>query len=249
MKTLFHRGAGNIARSRLSGGSLFVSARPRKFFGCGRQPRLDRILPNISPKTIKLRIGPDQMVVTLLLPKCPMRAQQRVSLVSGKSLERTQPLCGRHVRGDQQMNMIRHHDKRMELIPVQLPFAVPQRSHHHLRNLRPPKEQPAIRACVQKPVNCHERLSRRDQSFRWEYPVRRKASMQPECDKQSLLDYVPVGQPPFIMPHTCFLWLEAGETLTEFVGRPILAAAAFQAAKPAKSRLRAILPAPQESGW
>jgi hypothetical protein len=28
-----------------------------------------------------------------------------------------------------------------------------------------------------------------------------------------------------------------------------LAAAAFQAAKPAKSRLRAILPAPQESGW
>jgi hypothetical protein len=38
--------------------------------------------------------------------------------------------------------------------------------------------------------------------------------MQSERHKQRLLDYVPMGQSPFIAPHSCLLCGDGGETLT-----------------------------------
>jgi hypothetical protein len=38
--------------------------------------------------------------------------------------------------------------------------------------------------------------------------------VQSECHEQGLVDYVPMGQPPFIMPHSWFLCVGGGETLT-----------------------------------
>jgi len=212
-----HRGAGNIARSRLSGGFSRIRTRPRKFFSRGRQPRFHRILFNIVLDAVKFRVPSDQMIVAFLLPKWSVGTQEQISLVSGKSLERSQPFGGQHVGCNKKMDMVRHHDERMEVIPVQFPIAVPQRGHHHLRNLGTSQEQRAVRACVQEPVNGYKCLAGRDESGWWEHPAVRKTSVQSERDKQRLFHYVPMGESPFIMAHTRFLWIGREEALTELL--------------------------------
>jgi len=197
-----HRGAGNSARSRLSGGFSPISTGPAKFSSCASQSRFHRVLLNIRLNTIKLRIGPDQMVITFVLPKWPMRAQQRVSLVSQESLEKTQPFCGKHVRRDEKMYMIRHDDERVDLVPMQFAIAMQQRRHHDLCDFRSTQEQRARRARIQQPVHGDERLARRDKC-RWrKHPVRGETAVQSEGYKQGLVHNVPMRQPPFIMPHT-----------------------------------------------
>ncbi len=204
--------AGNPARSRLSGGS--ICTRPGKLLWLGREPRLHWILFYISPDTVELRIGSDQTVEAFLLPKWFTSSQEKIGLVSGETFERAQPFCGKHVRSSQKMHVIRHHNERMELIPVECAISVPQCRDHHFCNFRPPQKQGAIRACVQEPVDGYERLARRDEPGWWEHSIRRKTAMQSERHKQRLLDYVPMGQSPFIAPHSCLLCGDGGETLT-----------------------------------
>jgi hypothetical protein len=199
--------AGNTARSRLSGGSGPIRTRPQKLLRRGSQTSLNRILLNICPSAIELRIGSNETIKSFLLPEWSVSTQENVGLVSCKSFERAQPSTGKHVRSNQKMHVVRHHDERMELIAVQLAVSVLQRVHNHLRNFRPAEEQWASGACVQEPVNRYERLARGNKCSRREHPVRGKTSVQTEGDEHGLVDYVPMGQPPYIMPHTptwCF---------------------------------------------
>jgi hypothetical protein len=206
--------ADNPARSRLSGGFGLIRTRPPKFLCLGDQPSLNRILLDIIADPIKLRIGSDQTIEAFLLPKRSMSTEQKIGLMACESFEGTQPFAGNHMRSNQKMNMIRHHDERMQLISLQFPFPMPQSRHHHLRNFFAPQRQRSIRASIQQPVDSHERLTRRDQSGRWKYPVARQTAVQPECDKHPLPDHVPMGQPSFIMPHTPTWYVGDRETFT-----------------------------------
>jgi hypothetical protein len=214
-----HRGAGNIARSRLSGGSSQIRTRPGKCLRGASQPRLNRVLLNVDPNTFKLCIRPNQMVIAFLLPKRPVRTQQRVGLVSSESLQRAQPFGGRHMRRSRQMNVIRHYHESMEIVSVQDAVSVPQRCHHHLCNFRPLQGQWAAGACVEQPVGGYECLACRDESRWWEYAVGGKTAMQPEGDEQRLFDHVPMGQPPLIMPHTSSRCFRRGEIFRSFKSR------------------------------
>ena len=205
--------AGNLARSRLSGGSGRICTRPNKLLWCTSQASLHRILLYIRPNTIELT-RPHQTIEAFLLPKWPMDVQKKIGLVSGKSFERAQPLGGEHVRRRQKMNMIRHHDERMKLVAMQFAFPVPQRRHHHLCNFRPPQEQRTSGAGVQEPINRHERLAGGFDSGWREHPARGKTAVQSEGDEHWLVHYVPVGQATLVMPHTRFLCVGGGETLT-----------------------------------
>ncbi len=103
--------------------------------------------------------------------------------------------------------MIRHHHESMQLIPMQFRVSVPQRRNDHLRNFRTAQEGWAGAGCVQKTVDGYERLARRSESAWWKYPIAGQAAVQSGSDEQRLFDYVPMGQPPFVMPHTsswCF---------------------------------------------
>ena len=237
-------GAGNIARSRLSGGSGRIRT-ISKFLSTRSQPRLHRILRNISPNTIELRTRSDQMVVAFIPPKWPMDAQKKIGLVSRKSLERPQPFCGQQVRRSQKMDMIRHHDKGMQLVAMQFAFPVPQCRHHHLRNFRPPQEQRTSSACVQQPVDRYKSLACRNESGRREHPMSGKTAMQPEGDEQGLLHYVKMGQPPLIMPHTSSWCIEGGEILRNLWGGQSCPQPAFSRLRPPERRLRPGLAAPQ----
>ena len=209
-------GAGNFARSRLSGGSGRICTRPSKFLSTGSQPRLHRVLFYISPNTLELRIRSDQVIIALILPKWPMGAKEEIGLVSSKSLEGTQPFRGQHMRRRQKMNMIRHHDERMKLVAMQFAFPVPQRRHHHLCNFRPPQEQRTSGAGVQEPINRHERLACGFDSGWREYPARGKTAVQPEGDEEGLVDYVKMGQATLVMLHSWSSWwnsLGGGQSL------------------------------------
>jgi hypothetical protein len=205
--------AGNFARSRLSGGSGPICTRPLKLVWRGSQASLHRILFNIRPNTIELRARSNQTIEAFLLPKGPVCAQEKIGLVTAKSLERAQPFCGKHVRSRQKMHVVRHHDERMKLIPVQFAVSMVQRRHHHFCDFGPAQKQRANGACVQEPVDGYERFAGGGGSGWWEYPVVGKTAMQAERDEQGLLDDVPMGQPPFVMPHTSLWCWDGGETL------------------------------------
>jgi len=207
-------GAGNPARSRLSGGSCRTRTRPRKFLSAGSQPRLDWILLYIRSNTVEFRTGSDQMVVAFILPKRSVDAQEKIGLMSSESFQRPQPLSGDHLRRRQKMNMIWHHDESMKLVTVERVVSVPQRRHDHLCNFGPPQERRASGAGIQEPVDRHEGLARRDESGWREYPARGKTAVQSEGDEQGLVNYVPMGQPPFVMAHSSSWCVGGGETLT-----------------------------------
>src|ERR1035441_10604509 len=93
-----NRRAGNVARSRLSGGSGRICTRPHELLWCESQTSLHRILLYIRSNAIELRTRAHQTIEAFLLPKWATSAQEKVSLVSCKSFEGTQPLGGKHVR-------------------------------------------------------------------------------------------------------------------------------------------------------
>jgi len=112
------------------------------------------------------------------------------------------------------MHMVRHHDEGMQLITVECAIAVLQRRHHHPCNFWAPKKQGANGACVQEPIDGYECLARRDEPGWREHSIAGQTAMQSEGDKQRLIDYVPMRQAPYIVPHTFSLYIEGGETLT-----------------------------------
>jgi len=128
------------------------------------------------------------------------------------------------------MNMIRHHYEGVKLVTVKFAVSMVQRDYNHLRDFRVAEEEWARGGSVQEPVDDHERLSGRCDCPWREYAIVGEAAVQSECYEQGLVDYVPVGQSAFIMAHA----------FSCFDGGKILAAL-----RPAESRLRAGLPAPQ----
>ena len=214
-----HRGAGNIARSRLSGGSSHIRTRPRKRLRRGRQTGLHGILFDVSLNSVELRAISDEMIIAFVLPKWSVGAQKTIGLVSRKSFERPQPFCRNYVRSDEKMDVVRHHHERMEIVSAQDAVAVSQGSHRHLRNFRPPQEQRTARGRVQEPIDSHERLACRNQAGRREHPAVGKTAVQSEGYEQRLLDYIPMWQPPLVMPHIYSWWFGVREILTPFQSR------------------------------
>lgn len=193
---------------------------PRKPLGSGSQAGLHRILFDVGADAIKLGAGSDEMVVAFILPDGSMSAQEEIGLVSGKSFEGRQPFCCRHVWGGQQMNVVRHHYESVQLIPVQFPFAVAQSCHEHRCNFRPPQKQRTSRARVQDAVDSYERLSCGDERGRREHAIAGKTAVQSKGDKEWLVDSVPMGQAPFIVPHTSSWCLNGPDILNLWGGQP-----------------------------
>jgi len=179
-----------------------TGTRPRELPWSGSQASLHRILLDVCADSVELGVGSDQMIVAFILPKGSVSTHKKIGLVRGKSFERTQPFCSRHMRGCQKMNVVRHHDESMEFIPVKRPISVSQRGRQHRCNFRPPQKQRTSRARVQDAVDSYERLPRRDECRWWEHAIAGKTAMQSKSDKEGLVGSVPMGQPAFIVPHT-----------------------------------------------
>ncbi len=207
-------GAANPGCSRLSGGFGHTGTRPTKLLSTGHQPRLYRILLNIVLNPRKLHLRPNQMVIALILPKrFSANPQDLISLVSSKPLQRPQPLSGADMRRHKHMDVVRHNDKRVQLIPLKSSIPSLQSPNNQLRNLWPPQKKRARVSCVQKSIHSHERPASRAKRIRSKYSINRQTSMQAESDKQSFPYYIPMRQPTFVMLHPMMLWWNRSDVL------------------------------------
>ena len=151
-------GAANLGSSRLSGGPAPVRARPRKTFRRRNQTSLHWILFYICPDPVEFRAGTDQMIVALILPEWPMAAKEKIRLMSSESLQRPQPLRGRYVRGDQEVDMVGHNYKAVEIVLFRIP--IPNRFDHDAGDFRLAQVPRACACSVEQPVHRYKRSSR-----------------------------------------------------------------------------------------
>jgi hypothetical protein len=133
---------------------------PRKLLGRFNQPRVDRIHLNVPSNAPKFRPIATQSIVTLVLPeRPPSQTQDAIPLSRRESLERLHHFEYLHMGSDQQVHMIRHDGVRVKLVVLQMPLPIPNRLHHHIRDLRLPKIQRSGTSVVEQAVHGHEGLS------------------------------------------------------------------------------------------
>src|SRR5450756_2562579 len=136
-------------------------AGPWKLFRCSRQPRCYRVPLDVMNHALKLRIVANQPIIALILPeRLASESQHSVALPGNESLERLHHLGNCLQWSHQEMNMVRHNDKRMELIGPLVPIV--NGIHHHLRDLGHAQEERAATGGVEDTVHGQECSSGND---------------------------------------------------------------------------------------
>ena len=191
----------------------------RKIFGSSRQARLNRIPLDIPTNPLTFLVAANQVIVALVLPERlrSFQTEHTMRLVRRESLERSEPLSRSHPRRDQQMHMVRHHCKGMQLVAPELLLSIDKCLPHHLRDLPLSQKNRPAPLTVQQPIHRHESLPGR-QTLIWKSPPNRKASIQPERDKQSLAGHMPVRKAS-IIPHVRSVIWPAESSQTDHAGQ------------------------------
>ena len=82
------------------------------------------------------------MIVAFILPKpSPLFAYRLIGLVTGESLQWSEPACGYNSGCNQQMNVIWHHDEGVQSISLKAAFAIQHSTLPQVRDFRTPKKQ------------------------------------------------------------------------------------------------------------
>jgi hypothetical protein len=168
------------------------SARPRISLHRSRQSSPHRIAQYVSLDPPKRLPRPDQMVVTLVLPKLsPGSPKDGVSLPSTVALHPPQELGHVSPRRQQQMNVIRHDHPRVQIIV--LSSAVVQARANNLGDPRLPKIGWSTLRGIQQAIDCEKSLAGCHGLLR-KSPTSGQAAMQSEGHKQRLSDDINVRQ-------------------------------------------------------
>jgi hypothetical protein len=170
-------------------------AGPGKLFRAGRKAGFHRIPPDIPRDPLKLIFITHQAVMALVLPKRFSRAiEDSVGFSRRESLEGMGQLRNRHIRGDQQIDVIRHDYPGMNLAAAQRNGLVVDGVHNQARHLRDAKPGGPRPCFVEKPVHSNESFARSE--------IRRKAATLGQSARKSpgeehrLTGGVPVRQSP-----------------------------------------------------
>src|ERR1019366_4251185 len=120
-----------------------------------------RVPLDVMNNPLKLRIIADQSVIALVLPEwLASESQHSVAFPGSESLERLHHLGNCLQWSHQEMNVVRHNDKRMELIGPLVPIV--NGIHHHLRDLGHAQEERAGTGGVEDTVHGQECSSGND---------------------------------------------------------------------------------------
>src|SRR3954468_8910546 len=96
------------------------------------------------------------------------------------------------MRSNQQMHVIGHHDKGVQLVTTKVDLSFPQGGNYHAGNFTSAKGKGAGRSRIQKPVHCDEGSSMCSDSVRGKNAIVRQTAMQPERDEDRLVDHITV---------------------------------------------------------
>jgi len=73
--------------------------------------------------------------------------------------------------------MIRHHNERVQFVPVKVSVSVVYSSHHQIGDFLALQKQRAVGAGVQEPIHSYECFAGRGHSIWREYPAGRKTAV------------------------------------------------------------------------
>ena len=121
-------------------------------------------------------------------------SQNPVGFMGGKSLQRPQPLCSNHLRRHQRVHVIGHDNIRMELIPSEATLPGSQSCHYDRGYVRHAKIRRTALGAIQDAIHRYECFAGTGQHFWRKDPIGGEGAMQAECDKQGLVNYVPMRQ-------------------------------------------------------
>ncbi len=186
---------------------------PRVQFRGRSQPSPHRILLNIARDPPELLRVPHQPVVALVLPERLTRPAENLIASPGREpLERARHPVQRDFRTHQEVHMIRHHDKRVQLVAPESPCPVVDRLRHHLRQNRLSQiPRPAPRA-IQQPVHRIEGAPG-VHPFCRERPVLRQAAVKPPGHEDRMSDLVEMRQPAMVVGHAQIVALWPAKSL------------------------------------
>jgi hypothetical protein len=186
----------NPARSRLQAAwtlSFTGRARPPKILGFSHQPRLHGVPLDVRSDAVEFAV-PDQMIVALILPKrLTGGSQTSIGFMGGETFERSPPSGGNHVGGNQQMDVIRHHDVGVQLVTTPIGLSLPQGGHHQSCDFRPTQGKGTGGGGIQEPVHGGEGSSIGSHATWRKYAMVGKTATEPEGDKERLADHMIVG--------------------------------------------------------
>jgi len=192
-------------------------AGPGKFLRRRCQPRRYRVPLDVMSNSLRLRIVANQSIVALVLPEwLASESEYSVALPGSESLERLHDLGNGLQRSYKEMNVVRHDDKRLEMIDPPIPIL--NGVHHHLGNIGHTQEERAVACAVEYTVHGQECLSGGDR--RGKSASGGKAAMEAPCDEGSLAYRMKMRQAAAVKGGHERMWVFGGKVLTN-VRRPI----------------------------
>jgi hypothetical protein len=174
------------------------SAGPEKRLWCCNQSRLNRIHFDVIDDPSKLSFVTNQAIIAFVLPKRSGKAQYPIGLPGRKSLERVHRFGHFDVRRNQEMDMVRHNDIRMDLEMLQLLLPVMYCIHHQLRDIRAAKVKRAGAGVIEKAIHHNEGSSRGDRGRK--APIGRKTAVQTPRQKHRPADCMQMRQAAGVEP-------------------------------------------------
>ncbi len=156
------------------------------------------------------------MVVALILPKgLAMPPQYLVGAVSSESFQWPEPFRRRNLGSNQDMDVVRHHNERMKLVPSADGSSMLQGPNNQLSDSRVRQKSRAKNRGIQDTVHGRESFTGVRQIIWGEDPVVRQCTMQSKCNEQGIADKVPVGKAAFVVLHR----EDSGQQLRFFSGK------------------------------
>jgi hypothetical protein len=182
-----------------------ASARRRagegKFLGQRSEPCLDRIPFYVVFHPLAFFVVADQVIVAFILPEgAGTQTKHPDGFVSSKAFERPEPFSRRHAWRDQQMNVVRHHNKRVQLVAVEPAFAVAEGLDNHFSYFGSAEKRRPTFGVIEQAIHGDERLPCCEVRIR-ESTVNWKASVQPECHEHLPADDVPMREAAVVPAH------------------------------------------------
>jgi hypothetical protein len=195
----------------------------RKLLRQHREPSLDRIPFDMVLPSQAFLIVRNHVVVAFVLPTGDVvQPEHPNSLKASEAFERSKPFSRWHMGGDEKMDMVRHHDKRVSFIALESAFACVEGFNKHFGNLWFAEEHWTALGMVQQTIHGYKRLSGGKARVR-KHPARRKTSVQTESHEHTFSNDVPVRKTPVAPAHmgisTGRNCIVSGDSVTACAGR------------------------------
>ena len=121
------------------------------------------------------------MIVTFVLPKRAVTESEGfLGLVGRESFQGSRPLCQGNELSSEQVNMIRHDHKGMQLAALETHITVQQRLDNQRCDVRAFQVQRSGSAFIESAVHCHERFAGSGNLLATKAPCGGQTSVQTE---------------------------------------------------------------------